>query len=364
MSTPDSCTTPTMSCIQSVLAAFLIGDRATVTLCSKGGDLDGSFVGQWVAANGMEGIFSDVVPSFTVPLGVRERWKNVSMATFIRNVRSLITAINLFTVLEKASIPAVAMRGLTLAHGIYGNPGMRPMEDIDVLVSPSQRSDLLDVLKKNGHEPEKLLRSQDVFKINGFYFEIHYSFLTAKRYRRRIDTDAFIASRQPVVTKDGLFYGLSDENELIGLVTHAFIHHDLAVPKQLVDIALFMRKDNLDWEFVYRWCRSMKLTRMFSLTLQLVKHLFRLEVPGFDHTFGRHLNHRIVSGVDTYLCPFFGRGCLKSYLGHKRNLVYVAEGPILKLNQLACFLSVNEGRMLLAHWRSGRGAPVHSHGWD
>ena len=92
------------------------------------------------------------------------------------------------------------------------------MEDIDILVAPSRRSDLLEVLKKNGHEPEKLLRSQDVFRINGFYFEIHYSFLTAKRYRGRIDTDAFIDSRRPVETKDGVFYCLSDENELIGLV--------------------------------------------------------------------------------------------------------------------------------------------------
>ena len=362
MSIPHALSTPTLSFIQSVLAAYLIGDRETVALSNRSGDLDWSYAAQWVAANGMDGIFSDVVPASIASKGLGERWKKVSTAILVRNVRSLITAIDLFSILEKAGIPAVAMRGLTLAHGVYGNPGMRPMEDIDVLVSPSRRSDLLAVLKKNGHEPEKLLRSQDVFQINGFCFEVHYYLLTAKRYRRRIDTDAFILSRRPVETNDGLFYGLSDENELIGLVTHAFIHHDLAVPKQLVDIALYMRKDNLDWEFVYRWCRTMKMIRMFSLTLQLVKHLFRLEVPGFDRTFGQHLTRRVVNGVDTYLYSFFGMRNFRSYLGHKRNMVYVAEGPILKLNQLACFLSVTEGQMLLSYWRRSGNAPsVHSH---
>ena len=38
----------------------------------------------------------------------------------------------------------------------------------------------------------------------------------------------------------------------------------------------------------------------------------------------------------------------RSYLGHKRNMVYVAEGPMLRLNQLACFFSVKEGQALLS----------------
>ena len=354
--------TPAVLFIQSVLATYFHKSREGFIFSGQSGDLDWSFLEQWVAANGMEGVFASMLHPSILPDGLGKRWKYIHIGILVRNVRSLNTAIHLFSILEKAGIPATAMRGLTLAHREYGNPGMRTMEDIDVLVSPSRRFDLLAVLKRNGHEPEKLLRSQDVFRINGFNFEIHYSFLTAKRYRHRIDTDDFINSRRHVETKDGVFYCLSDENELIGLVTHAFIHHDLAVPKQLLDIALYMQKDKLDWEYVYQWCCSMKLVLMFSVTLQLVKCLFQLEVPGFDHTFGRHLSRRVVDGVDTYLYSFYGIQSFRSYLGHKRNMIYVAEGAILKLNQLACFLSVKEGQTLLSYLQRSRSAPsVHSH---
>lgn len=301
-------------------------------------------IGQTVAIHGLEGVFHHILKDANVPARLRDGWQQKTMAVLFENIRSLRTAVQLFSMLDAAGIPAVAMRGLTLAHKDYITPGMRSMGDIDILISPDDRFKFLEVIAQQGIDPERVLRSQYVLRINGTKFEIHWSFLTAKRYREIFDSNELLSSRQTCKTQDGSIYCLSNEQELIGLVTHAFIHHELLVLRQLLDIGLFMVKPDLDWGYVKEWCRSKRLNRMFSLTFHLVSRVFGLDVEGFREAFGDSPSSRIKNSLPLYLAHYFEGRTLGTHFGMKRNLLYVAEHPVVKLKQFFGFFTSAEAR--------------------
>jgi len=72
-------------------------------------------------------------------------------------------------------------------------------------------------------------------------------------------------------TNDGLIYCLPREQELISVVAHAFIHHELDSLMPLIDLGLLMSDPDLDWDFVVAWCRNRRLTlkRLIPISLEI-----------------------------------------------------------------------------------------------
>jgi hypothetical protein len=57
-----------------------------------------------------------------------------------------------------SGIPALALKGIVLAHAAYPDPSLRPMCDLDLLVPPDKREDALQVLRTLGYYyPESVL---------------------------------------------------------------------------------------------------------------------------------------------------------------------------------------------------------------
>ena len=325
----------------SAVSAYIMNRPDQIALSD---DMAWRRIAQTVAIHGLEGIFHHVLSDVDLPAPLREGWQKKTMAVLFENLRSLRNAVRLFCMLDAAGIPAVAMRGLTLAHKDYITPGMRSMGDIDILISPDDRFKFLEVIEKEGIHLEQVLRSQYVLRVAGTKFEIHWSFLTAKRYREVFDSNELLASRQTCKTQDGTIHCLSNEHELIGLVTHAFIHHELSVFRQLLDIGLYMVKPDMDWPCIRKWSCSARLTRMFSLTFHLISRLFRLEVKGFREAFGTSPPLRIEKTLHHYIEHYFGRKTIGTHLGMKQNLLYTAEPPVVKLKQFVGFFTLAEAQ--------------------
>ena len=101
------------------------------------------------------------------------------------------------------------------------------MKDVDILIPSNYRDKLFDSLKKYNLLPLKKLRSQFVYIIDGIVFEIHYSYLTPKRYKYSANFNRWIYSRTPVLTSEGVIYRLKLEDALLDTILHVFIHHEL-----------------------------------------------------------------------------------------------------------------------------------------
>jgi hypothetical protein len=273
-----------------------------------------------------------------------QRWHGDRINFLRKNILVLKTAADLFSTFEQNGIAAVALRGLNLAHFYYPDPGLRPMRDVDILVNPRDRHKLMDVLESRGYLADRVLRSQLLYTINQIIFEFHWSFLTAKRYRTAIDSASLINSRIPKKTGEGLIFCLPREQELISVVAHAFIHHELDRLIPLIDIGLLMADPNLDWDFIVAWCRKRRLTNLFLFTLSFANRLLMLNRGKYLLRFKRSLPADIMDTFEAYAAAIWGRYTFRSRLLRIKTLFYVAEHPFTKLRQFLRLIHPQEFR--------------------
>jgi hypothetical protein len=215
-------------------------------------------------------------------------------------------------------------------------------------------------MRSAGFEPSKVLRSQLVYLVEGVEVELHFSLLTAKRYRAFFDSYLFLASRVKVETNEGSIYRLSVEHELLELVAHAFVHHELRCFTQMMDIAMVMTRKDLDWSAVAHWCGETGLTTMFLFTLSLTAELFGLHDSGFAGHFSEALPYRSGKMFRSYLKLYFGGDTLPDFLSRKRNLIHVAERPMVKIGQLCRMFSARDIREMLSVFNRERTTKIRN----
>jgi len=280
-----------------------------------------------IAADNLMPLFSHLyAKSPRVPGADRPvRWQRTLMGVLHHNLRALKTTTELFRILQEEHIPAVVLRGLALAHTVYPEPYLRPMRDVDLLVPADVHGELVGRLEKHGLKPVQSLRSQFVYVINEISIEIHWSFLTAKRYQRAADFGEWIRTSRPFSTPEGELPGLSPEHELLDLVCHAFIHHELDSLQPLVDIGLFVRQNKLDWPYLADWCRCASMGRLFRFTMAFADQLLELGLAEPIAALDAPLPRNADRVFDAYTGLLFGNDSRARYVRRKRNMLFAAE---------------------------------------
>jgi putative nucleotidyltransferase-like protein len=261
-------------------------------------------------------------------------WLPHKMKILAANLHNVKTTVSLFAILEERKINAVGMRGIHLANFFYADPSLRPMHDVDILIRPEDRERLHVALEEAGHKPTEYLRSQLVYNINGVIFEIHWSSLTPKRYRDCLDSDILVSSRQARRTPEGTLYCLPLEQELIIVVTHAFIHHNLDTLLRITDIGLLMVRSQMDWQFIVDWSRGVKLSNLFCFALGFVNRFFQLGKESELSLFGDIQPVDVKDVYHVYEEYLWGRESLGGNLLMQRNQFYIAERFETKMRQL------------------------------
>ena len=294
--------------------------------------------------NGIAPIFLYTINSSQIPKDLFQSWKVFSIQTLVQYLRALKTTASLFRILENENIPSVAMRGIALAEWVYPEPNLRPMKDVDILIPSNYRDKLFDSLKKYNLSPLKKLRSQFVYIIDGIVFEIHYSYLTPKRYKYSANFNKWIYSRTPVLTSEGVIYRLKLEDALLDSILHVFIHHELDRFLQIIDIALLLNKKGLDWNYIFNWCRESSLLKIVLFTISYVCYSFELELDSKITQFKQN-----ESTFKSYASQLFYEDSIRNYLNRKKNLLFITEKNSLLVKQVLRFISIDEVRNVLKY---------------
>jgi len=281
-----------------------------------------------------------------IPPPYLDRWKSNFTATLVRYSQLLKAAVELFSILEELGIPAVGLRGISLANWLYPQPAFRPMQDLDILVSAGDKDSLIASLEKFDLHPNRVCRSQLHYRVFDVKVELHLSFLTTKRYREQLESRALVETRRPVDTPGGRIWCLTPENELITLILHGFIHHQFDRLIQLVDVALVALRPDLDWDHIAGVCEQASLSRLVSFGLSYADRLFDLGL-----FLDRSIETRFVQGCtpelhDAYLAPLLGMDSRLFFLRRLGNQLAVAERPLVKLQQLLRFIDTRTFRRL------------------
>lgn len=188
----------------------------------------------------------------------------------------------------------VVLKGAYLAKYAYGDLGLRPMSDLDILV----RDDDLDAAEHmmwrlgyrhiDGAQAPATWRNEH-FHLNPFAHrehahpvEVHFR-LTRPNDKVRFDHDALWARAVPIHTDGGPVLALDTLDLLLHLAVHSCYLDKLAGPslRQTCDVATVVNRTHadLDWEELARRADRCGATTYVYLSLELARVVCGAKVP-------------------------------------------------------------------------------------
>ncbi len=226
--------------------------------------------------------------------------------------------------LTQAGLTPLVLKGLALV-GRYPQPGLRPMDDIDILLPRPLSYTAIRILRRAGWRrvahrgPDP--RYDIVFRhpsVRGVPLELHYELARWQERPKGLDARRLWAARRPIEVLGQQALGLPHELELISLVAHAAKRfHLFNRLLWTVDLTVVARNAAIDWDEFARIARDAHCRIAAAVGLRLARKLGAdipeevLELPGVLSRTG---------AVDTLLDParpFYARAM------PQRRLAYV-----------------------------------------
>lgn len=221
--------------------------------------------------------------------------------TNLKRNLSIIGALReVLAAFQKAGIPCIVLKGISLAEHLYPNMAMRGMSDVDVLVRKRDLFKADDCLSRLGYasrdssaakavnNPVGYLASLEYRKNDASPLNLHLHWHTvntsvpATMFVDDIDLDRLWESAEPICVADGQALMLRPEHLIIYLCEHALrVGHSFDRLILICDIffALKTLESTIDWSFLVKESRRFNLSRFVYFGLSIVKHHTSLAIP-------------------------------------------------------------------------------------
>jgi hypothetical protein len=134
--------------------------------------------------------------------------------------------------LAAAGVEPLAVKGAALVAR-YPAPGLRPMDDVDLIVPVEREGRALDALRDAGwrvaHSPGREHHEHALVHptLRGFPLELHSSLATWRDRANDLDAGTLWARRRPATVFGSPAFDLAPEDELVMLLSHAGNPHHL-----------------------------------------------------------------------------------------------------------------------------------------
>ncbi len=192
--------------------------------------------------------------------------------------------------LNEQNIPVIVLKGAYLAQAVYDDIGLRPMGDIDLLISLPDVEKAIGLLEASGYKADRPFwpevdgvvhhHAPPMLK-DGLSVELHWS-LTHDSNLTEIDLQRLWARAQRFGLQGTETLALSQADLVVHLAVHAsYSHYFCAQYRSLYDLEAVLRKfgADLDWAEIIRTCQAWQAERGTYLALRLAGELFGTQVP-------------------------------------------------------------------------------------
>lgn len=244
------------------------------------GPVDWDAVVARAVAEGTAGLLSAHLRSLDpalVPAPVRSRLDAIHGAIWARNTVLVDRWIDLTARLAGAGIPCLTHKGMALVHTVYGDPGLRPMTDVDLLVHPDDRTSAERVVREAGYgsrgddaaaEP---LRGYTLFARGDVFIDLHWHLARYSRFEGVVHVDhAGVWRRAQRLDVPGpARWTLGAEDTLLHLALHLTLGSELGRLVWFTDIDALLRahERTLDWDRVLAEAGRWRVRALLAYTL-------------------------------------------------------------------------------------------------
>ncbi len=222
-----------------------------------------------------------------IPEEIRDELKKFYVLNSLRVETFLAGLSGVLRGAAEERLRVVLTKGGRLMESVYGDPGLRPVADLDLLVHPSDWRAFRKILEARGFvdasplpvDPEhSRLRwmFSPYFRRDRVYLEIHFAALGF--HLPLADEPALWAATRVRSVHGVEARVLAPEHELAYLCAHA-LQHSFSRLIWLVDIAEFCRREKIDGNALIAFCRREGLAAPVHHAFTLVNRLWPGAVP-------------------------------------------------------------------------------------
>lgn len=156
--------------------------------------------------------------------------------------------------LQEQGVPVIVLKGAALAQVVYGNPALRPMRDLDLLVPQESFVRVKDTLLALGYTLPRVetqsgaalaFESEMMFsKATPLLcqVEVHWNLIDSPFYQKNLTTDWFWETSLPFAIDNVSAQMLGPEAQILHLCAHLLLHHggsDLLWHNDVVQVIRF-----------------------------------------------------------------------------------------------------------------------------
>jgi Uncharacterised nucleotidyltransferase len=169
--------------------------------------------------------------------------------------------------MAQAGLPFLVLKGAALAHLVYGDPRLRPMRDVDLLIRKPDRGRAHDVLVRCGFRPcgaavpprhHHMQGMAKTLEGSTVTIELHHELMVRTPFVERRDYDDLVGRSQPFEWGGTLYQTLGCEDMLWHVYAHAFVINTLRPGAiRLLSVADLVHAteawiDRIDWTRLQR----------------------------------------------------------------------------------------------------------------
>ncbi len=276
----------------------------------------------------------------------------------LRNAQLFKHLQRVLSTLSRAEIDVVLLKGADLARWVYPQPGLRPMSDLDLLVSPEDFPRALELVQELGYSEYLPEASPGLDKLLGHHahlrgsglgrplLELHYALVASSAFRHAVPLDWFLENLQPLDTDGpGQLYRLNPTSNLVYLSAHQMLQHggEHGSLIWLLDLhrLLVQNSEDINWQSLATQANLFAWNGALHTALTAVQDCF-----------GTRLSMKILSTLSDQVGPNDALVALKAQQAPTRIL-----GEIKKLHSLNwhgrihLFLALAFPSPSYMHWR-------------
>jgi len=234
------------------------------------------------------------------------RRQELGEVPFLEELRQdYLTVLRLYTIQERetrhlvevlgdAGVEVIVLKGADLCQRVYDNPACRPMNDVDVLISPAEREKVQTALVRAGYrlmprglDPrpgfnarfgwEELYGSS---RNDEFWVDLHWE-IQEMGTLYRLPYDSLRAKAEPGSVGSLPVLFLCPEHLLIHLGIHTLDELECGTFLKVVDLKQVLTRLPLDWDFLLAEAAAFQVQGPMRWILQEMAHLCPDTIPGY-----------------------------------------------------------------------------------
>lgn len=225
-----------------------------------------------------------------IPEDVFERLRSIYMRIAVSGMQQIANFQKVAQELSGLDVKVILLKGAALAESLYGDLGLRPMSDVDILIHEKDWPKICKVLESYQYRSYGKDLAPLPPKLTGYDIQAHIQLLSPTDTCLEFQFDLFtmgigmldiagVWERARVLENDGAgVLVLCPEDQLLHLLVHAN-RHGCSRLKWLVDIAeSLVNGDDVDWDLLESIARREKVTAIVYETLSHTERLLEREL--------------------------------------------------------------------------------------